>query len=67
MKIKIPKIEYLDKCYCCHKENVNIVETTEGYGMAKIKEDGKLDTEHFLPLAIRKCSNCGAIYFFEGK
>ena len=66
-KFHFPTIEYLDKCPCCHKENVNMIETTGGYGIAKIREDGKLDTEHFLPLATRKCSYCGAVYFFQGK
>ena len=66
MKFEAASKEYVDKCPACHQEYLTPHNTDKVYGIAELNEkNGKLDDMSFIPLIIKKCPHCGAIFLFE--
>ncbi len=63
----LPEKEYVDKCPCCHKHNLDDVKLDTGFGLAKVAHNNKLDDKNFIRVSIKKCPECGAIFLFEEK
>lgn len=61
----LPTMELIDKCPHCHKAHIVDLDSDEIYGLAKLDKHGKLDDKTFIQLKLKKCPECGAIFFFE--